>query len=57
MIDLPQVIDVVANPQGAEFLARDVAVVAKWFASRGLDPAVADPAALTAGLLAEAGLR
>ncbi len=29
MIDLPQVVDVVANPQGAEFLARDVARVGR----------------------------
>ena len=57
MIDLPQVIDVVANPQGAEFLARDVGVVAKWFVAHGLDPAVADARALTADLLFQAGLR
>lgn len=36
LIDLPQVVDVVANPQGPEFLARDVRVVATWFAARGL---------------------
>ncbi|HEU5111418.1 MAG TPA: RIO1 family regulatory kinase/ATPase [Micromonosporaceae bacterium] len=55
LIDLPQVVDVVANPQGREFLARDVSVVARWFAARGLpDP---DPRALTRTLLAEAGIR
>ena len=44
VIDLPQVVDVVGNPQGPAFLARDVSRVADWFASRGL-PAVADAAA------------
>ncbi|MGC4789100.1 RIO1 family regulatory kinase/ATPase [Micromonospora sp. DT178] len=57
LIDLPQVVDVVANPQGPEFLARDVRVVATWFAARGLPAADADPAALTALLLREAGIR
>ncbi|WP_433386479.1 serine protein kinase RIO [Micromonospora sp. KLBMP9576] len=57
LIDLPQVVDVVANPQGSEFLARDVRVVATWFAARGLPPAQADAGALTALLLREAGLR
>lgn len=55
LIDLPQVVDVVANPQGPAFLARDVANVAGWFAARGLADAVA--AELTATLLAEAGMR
>ena len=36
LIDLPQVIDVIAHPRGAEFLDRDVANVARWFAARGL---------------------
>jgi RIO kinase 1 len=36
MIDLPQVIDIVAHPRGGEFLERDVANVSKWFVSRGL---------------------
>ena len=44
VIDLPQVVDVVGNPQGPAFLARDVARVADWFAARGL-PAAADAAA------------
>jgi RIO kinase 1 len=49
LIDLPQVIDVIANPQGAEFLDRDAANVARWFTARGLagtDPAPEDLAAL-----------
>jgi RIO kinase 1 len=57
LIDLPQVVDVVANPQGREFLARDVQVVSQWFVARGLPADRADPAALTARLLAEAGMR
>jgi RIO kinase 1 len=44
VIDLPQVVDVVGNPQGPAFLARDVSRVADWFAARGL-PAAADAAA------------
>jgi RIO kinase 1 len=37
IIDLPQIVDVVANPKGREFLVRDANNVATWFASRGLD--------------------
>jgi RIO kinase 1 len=55
LIDLPQVVDVVANPRGPEFLARDVAVVSRWFAARGMPGVDAD--ALTRRLLAEAGVR
>ncbi len=54
LIDLPQVVDVVANPQGREFLARDVRNVAGWFRARGH---AADPDPLIADLLAEAGMR
>jgi RIO kinase 1 len=36
LIDLPQVIDVIAHPRGAEFLDRDAANVAAWFTARGL---------------------
>ncbi|HEY2552803.1 MAG TPA: RIO1 family regulatory kinase/ATPase [Streptosporangiaceae bacterium] len=49
MIDLPQVIDVISHPRGAEFLDRDAASVAAWFTARGLaagDPAPAELAAL-----------
>ncbi|MDI1465741.1 RIO1 family regulatory kinase/ATPase [Catellatospora sp. KI3] len=55
IIDLPQIVDMVANPQGKRFLARDVHNVATWFTARGLPNL--DEAALTADLLAEAGLR
>jgi RIO kinase 1 len=50
MIDLPQVVDVIAHPTGRDFLERDARNVAAWFAARGL-PA-ADPDKL-AGLLVE----
>ncbi len=49
MIDLPQVVDVIANPQGAMYLERDAANVGAWFTARGLtgaDPAPADLPAL-----------
>jgi len=36
LIDLPQVIDVIAHPRGEEFLERDAANVTRWFISRGL---------------------
>jgi RIO kinase 1 len=42
MIDLPQVVDVIANPQGARYLERDAVNVGRWFTARGL--AGADPA-------------
>ena len=37
VIDLPQVVDLVANPQGMDFLQRDCRNVCSWFNSRGLD--------------------
>jgi RIO kinase 1 len=36
VIDLPQAVDVVANPTGMDFLMRDCRNVCSWFASRGL---------------------
>jgi RIO kinase 1 len=36
VIDMPQIVDLIANPRGADFLARDVRNVAGWFTSRGL---------------------
>ncbi len=54
LIDLPQIVDVVSNPAGPEFLARDVGVVAKWFAARGLE---VDAEALIDDLLSDAGMR
>ncbi|MFV2142762.1 MULTISPECIES: serine protein kinase RIO [Isoptericola] len=37
IIDLPQVVDLVANPFGADLLHRDCRNVCDWFAARGLD--------------------
>jgi RIO kinase 1 len=56
LIDLPQLVDVVANPQGRTFLQRDVRAVCSWFVSRGLPHDLADPEVLVDLLLAEAGL-
>jgi RIO kinase 1 len=54
LIDLPQVVDVIAHPTGRDFLARDARNVATWFAARGL-PA-ADPDALALRAAEQAGL-
>jgi len=56
MIDLPQVVDVIANPGGPGFLDRDAANVAAWFTARGLTGAVPAPADLAALLREEARL-
>ncbi|WP_432945085.1 serine protein kinase RIO [Kribbella sp. CA-253562] len=37
MIDLPQVLDIVGNPKGMEFLLRDCHNMATWFTNRGLE--------------------
>lgn len=51
---MPQIVDFIANPQGAAFLTRDATNVAVWFAAHGHPGA--DPAALAALLRTEAGL-
>jgi len=56
LIDLPQVVDVVANPRGPEFLTRDVRNITSWFAAKGLPVELADAEELAADLLAEAGM-
>jgi RIO kinase 1 len=56
MIDMPQVVDVIANPRGGEFLDRDAANISRWFAARGLTGSDPEPADLAAALRAEAGL-
>jgi RIO kinase 1 len=53
VIDMPQIVDVIANRRGAEFLTRDSANVARWFTARGLTAVTPAPAGL---LLAEAHL-
>lgn len=37
IIDVPQMVDVVANPRGTEYLLRDCHNLCTWFARRGLD--------------------
>ena len=56
IIDLPQVIDVIAHPRGAEFLDRDAANVARWFTARGLAGVSPGPEDLPALLRREARL-
>ena len=51
VIDLPQAVDLVANPGGLDLLHHDVTTVCRWFARRGLD---CDGEAAFAALLAEA---
>jgi RIO kinase 1 len=59
MIDTPQVVDVIANPRGADFLDRDAENVGRWFTGRGLDvngSGDPSPGELAAYLRAEARL-
>ena len=53
LIDLPQVVDLVGNPHGAEVLVRDVRRITDWFLARGFP---ADAEGLFHRLVAEAGL-
>ncbi|SDJ20382.1 RIO kinase 1 [Frankineae bacterium MT45] len=55
MIDLPQIVDIAANPRGDEFLRRDCVNVCTWFRGRGYD--AADPELLFGDLMAEAVAR
>ncbi len=59
IIDTPQVVDVIANPRGGEFLDRDATNVGRWFTARGLRPDGQGPGPddLAAHLRAEARLR
>jgi len=56
MIDLPQVVDVIANPRGAWFLDRDAENIGRWFAGHGLSGVRPEPEGLSALLLQEARL-
>jgi RIO kinase 1 len=51
IIDLPQVLDIVGNPNGVEYLLRDCRNICSWFVSRGLD---VDAEELLGELLAQA---
>lgn len=42
-IDLPQAVNLVANPLGAAHLRRDVRSITAWFAARGAGPEKSDP--------------
>ncbi len=42
LIDLPQAVDLVGNPQGFAYLARDCENICSWFAARGVESARAD---------------
>jgi RIO kinase 1 len=52
IIDLPQLVDLVGNLNGLDFLQRDCANVCAWFRARGLE--AADEHALFAELMAHA---
>lgn len=52
VIDLPQAVDIVGNPQGIDYLRRDCENICSWFLARGVD---ADSVALIARLLRSAG--
>ncbi|MEO3790108.1 RIO1 family regulatory kinase/ATPase [Nonomuraea sp. B10E15] len=52
IIDLPQIVDVIAHPAGPSFLDRDARNVATWFAAKGVT--AADPGTLAALLREEA---
>jgi RIO kinase 1 len=54
MIDLPQIVDVIANPRGAWFLERDAANVGRWFTAHGLTNTTTGPDRLPALLSREA---
>ena len=51
LIDWPQIVDIIGNPQGPEFLARDAHNMCAWFTSRGL---VVDEGELFGELMAAA---
>jgi hypothetical protein len=54
IIDWPQIVDVIGNPQGFDFLERDATTMATWFVRKGLD---GDPGELVGELVAEATSR
>jgi RIO kinase 1 len=51
LIDLPQVVDVIANPQGQQYLLRDCVNMCRWFAGKGVE---ADADVLFGDLIAHA---
>lgn len=51
LIDWPQIVDVIGNPQGFDFLHRDCVTICRWFTRHGLE---VDAETLFADLVAEA---
>lgn len=37
VIDWPQIVDIIGNPRGFEYLERDCTTMCRWFASRGME--------------------
>lgn len=37
VIDWPQIVDIIGNPSGLDFLRRDVMTMSRWFTARGLE--------------------
>ena len=54
IIDLPQIVDVVANPQGPSSSPATSRNVATWFTGKGFE---VDPEPLIVELLHDAGMR
>lgn len=54
LIDWPQIVDIIGNPQGFTFLERDVTTMAAWFASKGY---AVDAGVLLGDVVAEATSR
>lgn len=44
IIDVPQTVDLIANPHGARFLRRDCENLCTWLRAKGAPPSAADPA-------------
>jgi len=54
VIDWPQIVDVISNPSGMDFLARDATTMARWFTTKGY---AVDAGVLIGDLVAEATSR
>ncbi|WP_270888362.1 serine protein kinase RIO [Pedococcus sp. 5OH_020] len=54
LIDWPQIVDIIGNPRGFEFLERDVTNMCRWFTARGY---AVDEGQLLGDLVAEATSR
>ena len=54
LIDLPQVVDVIAHPRGDWYLTRDAENIGRWFTARGLTGVNPEPADLADLLRREA---